>query len=119
MTLGLRCYSPACRLHPASLLVRVPAAKSSLPVLSACALRLWPNLPLRLASSPPSGSFHPDSSQHLPSTLAQVSKPAVSPISKSAIMQIPFAAGLETRDTAHMEFCSAIALLQAFPNQPP
>ena len=56
-------------LHPASLLVRLPAAKSSLPVLSTCALRPRPNLPLRLASSPPSGSFHPDSSQHLPSTL--------------------------------------------------
>src|SRR5208283_2564866 len=68
MTLGLRCYSPACHRHPASLLVRVPAAKSSLPVLSACALRPRPNLPLRLASSPPSSSFHPDSSQHLPST---------------------------------------------------
>src|SRR5208283_882424 len=63
-----RCYSPACHRHPASLLVRVPAAKSSLPVLSACALRPRPNLPLRLASSPPSSSFHPDSSQHLPST---------------------------------------------------
>lgn len=44
MTLGLRCYSPACHRHPASLLVRVPAAKSSLPVLSACALRPRPNL---------------------------------------------------------------------------
>src|SRR5208337_3452662 len=71
MTLGLRCYSPACHRHPASLLVRVPAAKSSLPVLSACALRPRPNLPLQLASSPPSGSFHPDSSQHLPSTLGR------------------------------------------------
>ena len=57
-------------LHPASLLVRVPAAKSSLPVLSSCALRPRSNLPLRLASSPPSGSFHPASPQHLPSTRA-------------------------------------------------
>src|SRR5271170_5220993 len=62
-------------LHPASLLVRVPAAKSSLPVLSACALRPRPNLRLRLASSPPSGSFHPDSSQHLPSTRARLCDP--------------------------------------------
>src|SRR5208283_5054593 len=76
MTLGLRCYSPACHRHPASLLVRVPAAKSSLPVLSACALRPRPNLPLRLASSPPSSSFHPDSSQHLPSTRVRELAPA-------------------------------------------
>ena len=69
--------SPASSpLHPASLLVRVPAAKSSLPVLSACALRPRPNLPLRLASSPPSGSFHPDSSQHLPSTLERATCPS-------------------------------------------
>ena len=39
MTFGLRCYSPACRLRPASLLVRVPTAKNLLPVLSAYALQ--------------------------------------------------------------------------------
>ncbi len=65
-------------LHPASLLVRVPAAKSSLPVLSSCALRPRSNLPLRLASSPPSGSFHPASSQHLPSTRAHAPPRVVS-----------------------------------------
>jgi len=40
MAFGLRRYSPACRLHPASLLIRIPAAKSSLRVLSAYALQL-------------------------------------------------------------------------------
>ena len=39
MTFGLRCCSPARRLRPASLLVRVPTAKSLLPVLSAYALQ--------------------------------------------------------------------------------
>jgi len=73
MTFGLCCYSPARHLHPASLLVRVPATKRSLPILSTCALRPRPNLQLRLASPPPSGSFHPDSSPHLPSTRAPVS----------------------------------------------
>jgi hypothetical protein len=65
---------PSCfkrrRLPPASLLVRVPTAKGSFPVLSTGAARPRANFPLRLASSPPSGSFHPDSSQPLPSTLA-------------------------------------------------
>ena len=60
--------------HPASLLVRVPATKRSLPALSTAALRPRPSLQLRLASPPPSGSFHPDSSPHLPSTRARRSR---------------------------------------------
>src|SRR5215831_3881193 len=46
------------------------------------------------------------------STVAQVSKPAVSPTSKSAeLTQCVAGAGLETRDTADLEVCATIGLL--------
>ena len=103
MTFGLRCHSPVRHQHPASLLVRVPAAKSSLPVLSTCALRPRPNLPLRLASSPPSGSFHPDSSQHLPSTRA----PACSRLSSEFLgeSQVQLGAPIPRRSRPSLMSC--------------
>ena len=60
MTFGLRCCSPARRLRPASLLVRVPTAKSLLPVLSAYALQ--PGLTFRYGwRHRPRRVFPPDS----------------------------------------------------------
>jgi hypothetical protein len=41
------------------------------------------------------------------SSVAQVSKPAVSPTSKSAPLQLR-PAGLETRDTADLEVCATL-----------
>ena len=59
MTFGLRCSRPACRPHPASLPVCVPAVES-LPTASfSFASRLRLAVQLRLPSSAPIGSFHP------------------------------------------------------------
>src|SRR5260370_18878076 len=60
MDFGLRCCQPACRSHPASLPVRIPAVESLLPASFSFTSRLRLALSLRLPPSVPSGSFHPD-----------------------------------------------------------
>ena len=59
MIFGLRCSGAACRPHPASLPVRVPAVESLLSASFSFASRLRLAFSLRLPSSAPIGSFHP------------------------------------------------------------
>ena len=59
MTVGLRVYSPARPLNPASLPVRVPTVESLPPTLSGGPSRFRPGLRLRLLSSTPSGTLIP------------------------------------------------------------
>ena len=59
MIFGLRCSGPACRPHPASLPVRLPAVESLPSASFSYASRLRLAVQLRLLSLVPIGSFHP------------------------------------------------------------